>query len=68
MFALLSSGTTSASITEILKMATEMFTWFISSMGNLVNFIFSNPAILIMFLILICGSVIGMFSRVWHSV
>ncbi|MCM1191048.1 MAG: hypothetical protein NC123_04390 [Butyrivibrio sp.] len=69
MFALLSGGaSTAASITDILKMATEMFKFFIEEMGNLVNFIFGNPAILIMFLILICGAVVGMFSRVWHSV
>lgn len=69
MFALLSgsSGTSPASITNILELATEMFTWFLASMGSLVNFIFGNPAILFWFLVAIVGSVLGMFFRIWHS-
>lgn len=65
MFAVLSTG--GASITEILKLATEMLTWFITSMGSLVNFIFGNPAILFWFLVGIVGAVVGMFFRIWHK-
>lgn len=68
MNALLSSGGASTgSITDILKFATEMFTWFLESMGDLVNFIFSHPAILFWFLVAIVGAVLGMFFRIWHS-
>lgn len=65
--ALSGGGSTSAGITDILKLATEMFTWFLSSMGDLVNFIFANPAILFWFLVAIVGAVLGMFFRLWHS-
>lgn len=58
----------SSSVSQLLSLATEMFTWFITQMGSLVTFITTNPIILVMFLILLCGSVIGMFARVWHSV
>lgn len=67
MFALLASSGSGAGITNILKLATEMFTWFITSMTSLVNFIFDNPAILFWFLVAIVGSVVGMFFRIWHK-
>lgn len=67
MFALLTTtGSSPAGITEILKHATELFTWFLTSMGDLVNFIFGNPAILFWFLVAIVGAVVGMFMRIWH--
>lgn len=67
MFALLSTTSSPAGITEILRQATEMLTWFIASMGDLVSFIFSHPAILFWFLVGIVGAVVGMFFRIWHS-
>jgi len=68
MFALLSAGGSgSASLTEILKFGSEMFTWFLTSMGDLVNFIFGHPAILFWFLVAMVGAVVGMFMRIWHS-
>ncbi len=67
MIALLSGGSSPAGITQILQHATELFTWFLTSMGSLVNFIFTNPAILFWFLVAIVGAVVGMFMRIWHS-
>lgn len=69
MFALLSAGGAggAASIGDILQLGTEMLTWFIASMGSVVNFIFSNPAILFWFLIGMVGAVVGMLMRIWHS-
>lgn len=57
----------SGSFTNILADATEVFTWFISSMGSLITFILANPLILMMFMILLTGSVIAMFLRLWKS-
>ena len=65
---ILGSAQTGTSVTQILSWATEMFAWFIEQMTDLVGFITQNPAILIMFIIALCGAVIGMFTRVWHSV
>lgn len=59
--------TSSGSFTNILADATEVFTWFISSMGSLITFILANPLILMMFMILLTGSVIAMFLRLWKS-
>lgn len=63
----LSGGSSSSSLAGILSSATEMLTWFITSMGSLLTFIFANPVILCMFLIVMCGSVVGMLMRIWHS-
>lgn len=59
--------TSSGSFTNILSDATEVFTWFITSMGSLITFILANPLILMMFMILLTGSVIAMFLRLWKS-
>lgn len=58
---------TAGSLADLLSAATEMFSWFITSMGSLVTFIVSNPIILVMFLILLSGAVVGMFMRIWKS-
>lgn len=66
-FTLSLSGGSSSSLSGILGSASEMLTWFIASMGSLLTFIFANPVILCMFLIVMCGSVVGMLMRIWHS-
>jgi len=55
------------SLAALLKAGTELLTWFIASMGKVLTFILGQPAILMMFLILLVGSVVGMLFRVWHS-
>ena len=60
-------GPEAGSFEALTDAATEMLTWFISSMGDLLDFILSQPAILMMFMILLVGSVVGMLFRVWHS-
>ena len=54
-------------LAALLKAGTELLTWFINSMGKVLTFILAQPAILMMFLILLVGSVVGMLFRVWHS-
>lgn len=61
-------GSDSLSISDILTQAGQVFTWFITQMTALVGFITANPAILLMFMVLLSGAVIGMFNRVWRSV
>ena len=60
-------GSTPGSLTDLLSNATEMFTWFITSMGTLATFIIGHPIILTGFLILLVGAVVGMFMRIWKS-
>lgn len=54
-------------LSGLLESATDVLTWFITSMGSLLEFILDNPAILMMFLILLAGAVVAMLFRVWHS-
>lgn len=54
-------------MTELLASATQLLTWFITSMGSLLTFVLGQPAILMMFLILLVGSVVAMLFRIWHS-
>lgn len=61
------SGAETTDLGKILASATELLTWFITSMGKVLTFILNNPAILMMFLILLVGSVVAMLFRVWHS-
>lgn len=63
----LASTTTSGSLSQILEAATSLLTWFITSMGNILNFVTDNPVVLMMFLILLVGSAVGMLIRIWHS-
>lgn len=61
------SGGGSPSITNILSMATELFTWVITQMTSLVTFISNNPLIMIFMLLMLAGFVVGMFRRVAGS-
>lgn len=67
MPALGTSGSDNSTLSGLLQSATDVLTWFITSMGSLLEFILDNPAILMMFLILLAGAVVAMLFRVWHS-
>ena len=40
----------------LLQSATQVLTWFITSMGSILDFILDNPAVLLLFLILLVGA------------
>lgn len=61
-------GDGSVSLSTILAMATELWTWLITTMGKILGFITQNPLILSMFIITISGLAVGMLFRIWHSV
>lgn len=58
---------TAGSLAGLLQSATTMLTWFLTSMKSVLDFIIANPVCLMMFLILLCGSVVAMLMRIWHS-
>lgn len=62
-----SGGSSAGSLTSILASSTEMLSWFLTSMKSILDFIIANPVCLMLFLILICGSAVGMLFRIWHS-
>lgn len=64
----LSGGGDASTISGILKMATEIVTWLITTMTAYLTFVTSNPVILIMALIMLAGLGVGMLMRIWHSV
>lgn len=69
MFSVLgSTAADGGTMTNILKVATEVLTWFITSMGAMLKFVIDNPVILVLFMIFMTGSVIGMLMRIWKSV
>lgn len=61
-----SGGATSMS--NILSMATELWTWLLTQMAAILGFITNNSLILSMFIITISGLAVGMLFRIWHSV
>ena len=58
------AGSTSG-MSTILSEATEVLTWFITSMGSLITFIQANPVILVLFMVALVGSAVGMLMRIW---
>jgi len=68
LFFLSGGGSASASITDILAMASSFFTWVMTNLGTLIDFIFAHPLIIMPFIIAIVGSVFGFFKRIWRSV
>lgn len=62
-------GTTSSNtMSGILSQATEVLTWFITSMGSVLTFITENPVVLVMFMVFLVGAVVAMLMRIWKSV
>lgn len=55
------------SLEALTDAGTELLTWFITSMGKVLTFILGQPAILMMFLVLLVGTVVAMLFRIWHS-
>lgn len=69
MFGVLASGTTTPSTVDgLLKIGTDLLTWLIASMGKVIDFMTSNPIILLMMVITLVGLVVGYLFRIWHSV
>lgn len=55
-------------IEGLLEMATKVVTWLVTTMGSYLNFVTSNPIILMMAIIMLAGLGVGMLFRIWHSV
>lgn len=57
-----------STVSGLLSLATDLLTWLISSMGDLITFITGQPIILMMMIITLVGLVVGYLFRIWHSV
>lgn len=51
----------------LLQSATSVVTWLITTMGSYLTFVLDNPAVLMMFLILLAGAGVAFLMRIWHS-
>lgn len=60
--------TNAGTMDGLLQEATKLVTWIITQMGSFLNFITTNPIVLVMFLLLLAGAGIGFLMRIWHSV
>lgn len=54
-------------MTTILSSATEVLTWIITSMGSVITFVKSEPVILALFLIFLCGTAVNFMLRILHT-
>lgn len=60
----LATGTTAAgTLANFLSSATEMLTWIITSIGSILNFMFTNTACLIGLCVWLCVAAIGIIKR-----
>lgn len=59
---------TPTTMQSILSTATEVLTWFTTSMASLLTFITENPVVLLGFMIFIVGAAVSMLLRIWKSV
>lgn len=57
-----------SSFSGILDMATELLTWAITSMGQIVTFITEHPLMTMFLIFTIVGFACGFLFRIWHSV
>lgn len=61
-------GGSAGTLTQLLSLGTELFTWLITQMGALLTFMFANPLVLVPLVIMIAGLVVGMLGRIWGSI
>lgn len=56
------------SISGILNIATELYTWIFDMWGNLISFIFSHQGLLIFLGVFFVALGMALFLRLWHKV
>lgn len=67
LFPIFAAESTS-SMASILSTASEVLTWFTTSMASILTFITNNPVVLLGFMIFIVGAAVSMLLRIWKSV
>lgn len=62
------AGETGGTMASLLSTFTEVFTWFMTQIGTLVNTVIDNPLLMLMTAVLMVGAAIGIFTRLLKSV
>ena len=60
---LLGAGEATGTLTNFLSSASEMLTWIITSIGSILQFMFTNTACLIGLCVWLCIAAIGIIKR-----
>lgn len=66
-FPAFASETQAGSLTDTLKVFSDVFAWFLKEGGNLLTWMLDKPIILLSLAIFFVGSVIGVLSRIYSS-
>lgn len=59
---------TPSGMSGLLGTFSQVFNWFITSIGTLVSTVIANPILLLMTAVLMVGAAVGMFTRLLKSV
>lgn len=62
-FMYLATADAAGTLANFLTSATEMLTWIITSIGSILNFMFTNTACLIGLCVWLCVAAIGIIKR-----
>lgn len=60
-------GETTVTITSYLTAVTEVFTWILDRITQLITFIMGNPFLAVSLFLFMCGAVISFFIRIKNS-
>ena len=55
-------------MTALLSTFTEVFTWFTTQIGSIVDLVIAEPLLMLMTAVLMVGAAIGMFTRLLKSI
>lgn len=65
MWGMLLSGDTGFALDTLLTSATSVLTWFVTSLGSVLDFFTSNTALLIWFLVSLAGAAFVFFRKLF---
>lgn len=57
-----------SAMTALLSTFTEVFTWFTTQIGSIVDLVIGEPLLMLMTAVLMVGAAIGMFTRLLKSI
>jgi len=57
-----------ASISDMLSIFTELFTWLLAQGATLLEWCLNKPILMVSMGLFFCGAVVGFLMRIYHSV
>lgn len=62
-----STPSNDGTLSNILSAATDLVGWIFTTLATIVNFVVSNPVVLVLFLMMLVSFAVGIFFRIWRS-